>query len=317
MKIIILGAGEVGGNLAQNLTREANDITVVDIDPRRLRSLQDHLDIRTVQGHASHPDVLGEAGAEDADLMLAATSSDETNMVACQVAYTVFQTPAKIARVRSAQYTKHGKLFARDALPIDLIISPEQLVTEYIRRLIETPGALQVLDFADGRVRLVGVKAYYGGPLVGHALRKLPTRMPAIDTRVAAIFRRGVGIMPDGDTVIEADDEVFFVAASEHIRAVMGELRKLDRPVRRVLLAGGGNIGRRLAADVRRPPRLGGGRARLPAGPAGRATPQAADLRAGRLLRGAPRHREGRRHELASAQRPGLGGHPRPSGRLC
>ena len=252
MKIIILGAGQVGSTVAETLASEANDITVVDVDSRRLRSLQDHLDIRTVQGHASHPDVLAGAGAEDADLMLAVTSSDETNMVACQVAYTVFQTPTKIARVRSAQYVKHGKLFARDALPIDLIISPEQLVTEYIRRLIETPGALQVLDFADGRVRLVGVKAYYGGPLVGHALRELPTRMPGIDTRVAAIFRRGVGIMPDGDTVIEADDEVFFVAASEHIRVVMGELRKLDRPVRRVLLAGGGNIGRRLAAALER-----------------------------------------------------------------
>ena len=250
MKIIILGAGQVGSTVAETLASEANDITVVDVDARRLRSLQDHLDIRTVQGHASHPDVLAGAGAEDADLMLAVTSSDETNMVACQVAWTIFRTPTKIARVRSAHYIKHGELFARDALPVDLIISPEQLVTEYIHRLIETPGALQVLDFANGRVRLVGVKAYYGGPLVGHALRELPTRMPTIDTRVAAIFRHGVGIIPEGDTVIEADDEVFFVSASEHSRAVMGELRKLDRPVRRILLAGGGNIGRRLAAAL-------------------------------------------------------------------
>ena len=252
MKIIILGAGQVGSTVAETLASEANDITVVDVDARRLRSLQDHLDIRTVYGHASHPDVLAKAGAEDADLMLAVTSSDETNMVACQVAYTIFRTPTKIARVRSAQYMKHRELFARDALPVDLIISPEQLVTEYVHRLIETPGALQVLDFAAGRVRLVAVKAYYGGPLVGHALRELPTRMPAIDTRVAAIFRRGVGIIPEGDTVIEVDDEVFFVAASEHIRAVTGELRKLDKPVRRIMLAGGGNIGRRLAAALER-----------------------------------------------------------------
>ena len=252
MKIIILGAGQVGSTVAETLASEANDITVVDVDARRLRSLQDHLDIRTVYGHASHPDVLAKAGAEDADLMLAVTSSDETNMVACQVAYTIFRTPTKIARVRSAQYMKHRELFARDALPVDLIISPEQLVTEYVHRLIETPGALQVLDFAAGRVRLVAVKAYYGGPLVGHALRELPTRMPAIDTRVAAIFRRGVGIIPEGDTVIEVDDEVFFVAASEHIRAVTGELRKLDKPVRRIMLAGGGNIGWRLAAALER-----------------------------------------------------------------
>ena len=252
MKIIILGAGQVGSTVAETLASEANDITVVDVDGRRLRSLQDHLDIRTIPGHASHPDVLASAGAEDADLILAVTSSDETNMLACQVAWTIFRTPTKIARVRSAAYVGRGELFARDALPVDLIISPEQLVTESIQRLIETPGALQVLDFADGRVRLVGVKAYYGGPLVGHALRELRSRMPAIDTRVAAIFRRGVGIIPEGDTVIEADDEVFFVAAAEHSRAVMGELRKLDRPVRRIILAGGGNIGRRLAAALER-----------------------------------------------------------------
>ena len=252
MKIIILGAGQVGSTVAETLASEANDITVVDLDAPRLRTLHDHLDIRTVAGHASHPHVLEKAGAEDADLVLAVTSSDETNMIACQVAFSVFRTPTKIARVRAAAYTKYPELFARDALPVDLLISPEQLVTEYIQRLIETPGALQVLDFADGRVRLVGVKAYYGGPLVGHALRELPTRMPSVDTRVAAIFRRGVGIIPRGDTVIEVDDEVFFVAAKEHIRAVMGELRKLDKPVRRIMLAGGGNIGRRLAAALER-----------------------------------------------------------------
>ena len=253
MKIIILGAGQVGSTVAEMLASEANDITVVDVDARRLRSLQDHLDIRTVQGHASHPDVLERAGGVDADLMLAVTSSDETNMVACQVAYTIFGTPTKIARVRAAPYLEHEeRLFDREALPVDFIISPEQLVTESIHRLIETPGALQVLDFARGRVRLVGLKAYYGGPLVGHALRELPTRIPTIDTRVAAIFRRGIGIIPEGDTVVEADDEVFFVAASEHSRVVMGELRKLDKPVRRIMLAGGGNIGRRLAAALER-----------------------------------------------------------------
>jgi len=233
--------------VADDLASEANDITIVDLDSERLRSLQDHLDIRTVVGHASHPAVLRRAGAEDADLVLAVTNSDETNMIACQVAYTLFHTPTKIARVRSAEYLNQAELFCQEALPVDVLISPEQLVTDSIQRLIETPGALQVLDFADGRVRLVAVKAFYGGPLVGHALRELPQRMPGIDTRVAAVFRHGRAIVPEGDTVIEADDEVFFIAASEHIHKVMGELRKLDKPVRRVILAGGGNIGRRLA----------------------------------------------------------------------
>lgn len=247
MKIIILGASQVGTTVAENLASEANDITVVDQNVNQLRALQDHLDLRTVVGHASHPEVLARAGAKDADMIVALTNSDETNMIACQVAYTLFHTPTKIARVRSASYLAHGKLFSQEALPVDVLISPEQLVTDSIQRLIETPGALQVLDFAGGKVRLVAVKAYYGGPLVGHELRTLREHMPGIETRVAAIFRQDRAILPEGDTVIEADDEVFFIAATNHIRAVMSELRKLDNPVRRVILAGGGNIGHRLA----------------------------------------------------------------------
>lgn len=247
MKIIILGASRVGSSVAENLAHEANDITVVDHYPAPLRTLQDRLDIRTVLGNASHPSVLMRAGAEDADMIVAVTNSDETNMIACQVAYTLFHTPTKIARVRSGEYLEHPELFSQEALPVDVLISPEQLVTEYIQRLIETPGALQVLDFTNGKARLVAVKAYYGGPLVGHELRTLREHMPGIETRVAAIFRRGRAIIPEGHTVIEADDEVFFIAATEHIRAVMGELRRLDKPVKHVLLAGGGNIGTRLA----------------------------------------------------------------------
>jgi trk system potassium uptake protein TrkA len=250
MKILILGASQVGSTVAANLVNEANDITVVDRDVNQLRNLQDHLDIRGVVGHASYPEILAQAGAEDADMILAVTNSDEVNMVACQVAYTLFHTPTKIARVRSSEYLEFKQIFAQDACPVDVLISPEQLVTTYIQRLIETPGTLQVLDFAEAKTRLVAVKAYYGGPLVGHALRELPNHMPGIDTRVAAIFRRDRAIAPDGNTVIEADDEVFFVAAAEHIQSVMGELRKLDRPVRRVLLAGGGNIGQRLASAL-------------------------------------------------------------------
>jgi trk system potassium uptake protein TrkA len=250
MKIIILGAGQVGSSVAANLASEANDITVVDNNTSVLNDLQDRLDIRTVTGHASHPDTLAQAGADDADMVLAVTSSDETNMIACQVAYTLFHTPTKIARVRSLEYLNHSRLFANDALPVDVLISPEQLVTGYIERLIENPGALQVLDFAGGRVQLVAVRAYHGGPLVGHELRTLKEHLQGADARVAAIFRSGKHIVPAGDTVIEVDDEVFFVAASKHIRRVMSELRKLDKPVRRVMLAGGGNIGMRLASAI-------------------------------------------------------------------
>lgn len=247
MKIIILGAGQVGGTLAANLASEHNDITVVDHDQDRLKELQDRLDIATVAGSASHPDVLARAGAEDADMLIAVTSSDEINMVACQVAYTLFRTPTKISRIRAQAYSSVEKLFGLEAIPIDVFISPEDLVTKYVQRLLQYPGALQVLDFADGKAQLVGVKAYYGGPLVGNELSTIREHMPKVDTRVAAIFRRGQAIMPTGDTVVEAGDEVFFIAARKNVMPVMSELRRLDRTYKRIVIAGGGNIGERLS----------------------------------------------------------------------
>jgi len=250
MKIIILGAGQVGTTVAQNLASEANDITVVDHKGDLLHDMQDRLDIRTVQGQASHPDILRQAGADDADMIIAVTNSDETNMVACQTAWTLFHTPTKIARVRAPEYLSNPVLFSQGALPIDVLISPEQLVTDYIMRLIEHPGALQVLDFAGGRVRLVAVKAYYGGPLVGHELKDLNEHLKGAEARVAAIYRKGRAIMPTGSTVIEADDEVFFLAAAQNIPAVMKELRRAEKPFRRLIFAGGGNIGRRLATAL-------------------------------------------------------------------
>ena len=149
-------------------------------------------------------------------------------MLACQVAYTLFNTPSKIARVRESAYLTRNDLFDNDAIPVDVLISPEQVVTNYIKRLIEYPGALQVLDFAEGKAQLVAVRAYYGGPLVGQQLSQLRAHMPNVDTRVAAIFRRDRPILPQGNTVIEADDEVFFIAAKGHIRAVMSEMRRLE-----------------------------------------------------------------------------------------
>jgi trk system potassium uptake protein TrkA len=250
LKIIILGAGQVGGTLAEHLASEANDITVVDTDGDRLRDLGDRLDIRTVQGRGSFPTVLRQAGADDADMLVAVTNSDETNMVACQVAYTLFHTPTKIARVREAAYLTRAGLFDNDAIPVDVLISPEQVVTNYIKRLIEYPGSLQVIDFAGGKAQLVAVKAYYGGPLVGQQLRQLREHMPNVDMRVAAIFRRDRPIIPQGDTVIEADDEVFFIAAKADIRAVMSEMRRLDENYKRIMIAGGGHIGERLAEAI-------------------------------------------------------------------
>ncbi|MCK9467791.1 MAG: Trk system potassium transporter TrkA [Porticoccaceae bacterium] len=250
MKITIVGAGQVGGTLAEHLAGEANDITVVDINGNRLQELQDRLDIRTVLGMGCHPDVLLRAGMEDADMIVAVTSSDEINMLACQVAYSLFRTPTKIARVRAQSYANprfRDKLFTAEHIPVDVLITPEQVVTDYIRRLVEQPGSLQVLDFANGIMQLVAVRAYNGGPLVGKQLRSLKEHLPKVDTRVAAIFRHDRSIVPKGDTVIEAGDEVFFIAARDNIRTVLGELRQQELPYRRLIIAGGGNVGFRLA----------------------------------------------------------------------
>ncbi len=259
MKIIILGAGQVGRTAAYHLAREeANDVTVVDVNDHLLRDLQDRLDIRTVAGSGAHPNILELAGAASADMIVALTNSDEVNMVACQVAWTLFRTRTKIARIRSLAYTGHEALFFDTdtpppdgaGFPVDVYISPEELVTQYVERLIRYSGALQVLDFADGRVRLVGLKAVRGGPLVGQQLRNLREHLPHVDARVVAIYRAGNSIAPEGDTVIEHEDEVFFLAATEDMRKVMVELRRVDDAVKRVVIAGGGNIGLRLAQRI-------------------------------------------------------------------
>ena len=244
MKIIILGAGQVGTTLAENLVSEDNDITLVDNNPQRLAALQDKHDLRAVQGIASSPRTLREAGAADADLVVAVTSSDETNMIACQIAYTLFNAPTKIARIRNADYLREKeKLFQNDVIPIDHIISPEKLVIDDIVRLIDYPGALQVAHFANERISLVVVKAYYGGPLVGYAISALKDHMPHIDCRIVSILRNDKAIRPQGSTIIEAGDEVTFLCATEHIKAVMSELQRLEKPYKKIMIAGGGNIG--------------------------------------------------------------------------
>lgn len=247
MKIVILGSGQVGASITEILAREQNDITLVDHNRKLLDTMQSRLDIRTVHGDACSPEVLKRAAVDDADLILAVTSTDQINMVACQVAHTLFHTPTKIARIRAADFLSHPELFSQEAIPIDVIISPEQIVTEHIHRLIQYPGALQVIDFADGRIRLVGLKAYYGGALVGHQLKELKQHLPSVMTRVAAIYRQERAIIPSGKTIIEADDEVFFIATRENIRQVMQELRSIEEIGKKVFIAGAGNIGFRLA----------------------------------------------------------------------
>ena len=251
MNIIILGAGQVGSTVATELAKEeSNEITVIDTNQQILSELQDRLDLRTICGNGSYPGLLEDAGADDADMLIALTNSDEINMIACQIASSIFHTPTKIARIRSPEYLGRPGLFAEESIPVDVMISPESLVTDYIYHLIEHPSALQVLDFAQGRVQLVAVKAYEDGLMVGRELRTMNEHVPGVDMRVAAIFREGQSIQPSADCIIESGDEVFFLAAREHIPTVISEMRRLEKPNKRIMLAGGGNIGGQLAARM-------------------------------------------------------------------
>ena len=250
MKIIILGAGQVGASVAANLVNEDNDITLVDNNPAALQLISERYDLRAITGVASHPAVLARAGARDADMILAVTNSDEVNMIACQVAYTLFHTPTKIARIRETEYLNNAPLFAQEALPVDVLISPEQIVTDYIRRLITHPGALQVLDFANGKAQMVALKAAPGGVMAGHSLAELKGRLNGIDYRVMVIFRDKQAIIPAGDTVIEAGDEVFIISSRRFIRQLLQLIRIREKPLKRIMIAGGGNIGIRLAGSL-------------------------------------------------------------------
>ena len=247
MKIIILGAGQVGGSLALSLSNESNDITLVDQNPKVLREIQDRADLQTVIGHASHPTVLKQAGARDANMIVALTSSDETNMVACQVAYTLFHTPTKIARVRTGDYLSYKDLFVQEALPVDVLISPELLVSKYVQNLIEHPGALQVLNFANGQVQLVAIRINSASNLVGKSIQKIFSDNNSKDAAIVAIYRNHEAVPINEDSVIRSGDDIFFVAASEHAKKITTMLQGLDKPNRRVLIAGGGNIGSQLA----------------------------------------------------------------------
>ncbi len=251
MKIMILGAGRVGESVAESLVSERNDITVVDTDPARLRVLQDRLDLRGVVGNGIQPSVQQEAGIEDTDMLISCSPLDETNLVACKVAKACFNVPTTIARVRSPEFQDGSALLDKAGFGVDKVLCPEQSVTAYIRKLIEYPEALQVLEFAQGLVSLIAVRAMAGGPLVRHSLAEIPQLMPGIEMRIMAIYRQDkVLLQLEGHTRIEPGDEVFVLSATAHIRAVLTALHKRSEPVKRLMVAGGGKVGLRLAREI-------------------------------------------------------------------
>jgi trk system potassium uptake protein TrkA len=255
MKILILGAGRVGESVAESLVSEQNDITVIDTNPQRLAALQDRLDLRGVVGNATQPSVLREAGAEDADMMIACAPLDETNLVACKIAHDIFSIPTRIARVRSPEFIDSSPIMGKEGFAVDEVICPEESLTTYIRKLIQYPEALQVLEFSQKRVSLIAVRAVQGGPLVDHVISELPKLVPGTPMRIVAIYRRDLmgldrQVVCDGSTRINPGDEVFVLAGNEHIRRVLDAMRLRDEPVRRVIIAGGGRVGLRLARHI-------------------------------------------------------------------
>jgi trk system potassium uptake protein TrkA len=253
VNIVILGAGRVGESVAESLVSERNDITVIDTDPARLHALQDRLDLRGVAGNGIQPSVLEEAGIGDADLFIACAPMDETNLVACKVAHDRFNVPTTIARLRSPEFVDGAPLMDKSTgFAVDRVICPEESVTRYIGKLVEHPQALQVLEFAHGLVSLAAVRAVAGGPLVRHSLAEIPALVPAAQMRIVAIYRQDQALTDlDGRTRIEPGDEVFVLAATQDITTVLAALRERDHPVKRLMIAGGGKVGLRLARQVK------------------------------------------------------------------
>jgi trk system potassium uptake protein TrkA len=250
MRIIILGAGRVGESVAESLCSENNDITVIDPDPARLHELEERLDLRGVPGNGIQPSVLRRAGAEDADLFIACASSDETNLAASKVARTAFHIPTTIARLRSPEFVEGDPLLGPEGFAVDHVICPEESVMRTIHQLIDYPEALQVLEFSQGRAHLIAVRAASSSILVNHSIREFRELYPAAPMRVVAIYRQGVEVAVAPDTRVLPGDEVFVLADKERIRHVLGAIHNFDRPVRRVMIAGGGKVGLRLARGL-------------------------------------------------------------------
>jgi trk system potassium uptake protein len=254
MKVVICGAGEVGSNIARYLATGTNDVTVVDQSTELIRRLSESLDVKGLVGHASQPDVLERAGIEDADMIIAVTFTDEVNMIACQVAHSLFGVPTKIARIRSQSYLQPmwAKMFTRDHLPIDVVISPEVEIARAVTRRLEVPGAMDVIPLSDDKVRLIGVRMTEDTPLINTPLRQLTSLFPEMQIIVVGIKRGDTSIVPHAEDEMFPGDDVYFVVASDQCERAMSAFGHEEAETRRAVIFGGGNIGLFLAQELER-----------------------------------------------------------------
>ncbi|MBT6884068.1 MAG: Trk system potassium transporter TrkA [Rhodospirillaceae bacterium] len=254
MKVIVCGAGQVGYNIARHLALESNDVTVVDQSPELVRRINDNLDVNGIVGQASHPAVLDQAGARDSDMLIAVTATDEVNMVACQVAHSIFEVPTKIARIREQGYLSPlwANLFFRDNIPIDVIISPEIEVARAVTRRLQVPGAFEMIPLVEDKVKLIGVRCDDDCPLVNTPLRQLTQLFPDLSIVIIGLMRDGQPIVPTSEDQMLPGDEVYFVVDSEQVGRAMAAFGHEETEARRLLIFGGGNIGFFLAQEIER-----------------------------------------------------------------
>lgn len=252
MKVIVCGAGQVGTSIVRHLASENNDVTVIDQSPELVRKIAESLDVQAMEGFASHPDVLEAAGIRDADMIIAVTYSDEVNMIACQVAHSLFDVPTKIARVRHQSYLQPiwSDLFNRENMPIDAIISPELEVGRAVTRRLWVPGAFDMIPLVDGKVRVIGVRCTTDTPIVNTPLRQLTGLFPDLNITIVGIMRDGKGFVPNADDEMLIGDEVYFVADAKHVNRAMMAFGHEEAAARRVVILGGGNIGRYIAREL-------------------------------------------------------------------
>ena len=248
MKIVILGAGRIGGSLARNLSNSNYEVCIVDEDKNKLSDLEDKLDIMTVEGHASHLNTLKKSGLDNETTLLAVTSNDEVNIVACQLAKKVFKVKKTICRFRDDVYFDQLSVFGEGV--IDIPISPEDEITSHLKELIDHPGSNQIENFANGKVKLVLVKAKKKGKLVGRELKGIKEDMPNIDAFVPTIYRKGNPFIPSGETIIKENDEIYFISSESNIGAIVDEFRDHEEQYSRIMIAGGGKVGFSLAKDL-------------------------------------------------------------------